>query len=103
MEQEYVSWDVHEEFSKRIEDENTRQNKRLEALEIAVKEMTRLTVAVEKMASSLENMAKEQERQGQRLEKLEEKPAKRWDAVITGVIGAIVGALGAALASGIIH
>jgi hypothetical protein len=103
MEQEYVLSAVHEEFARRIEDENDRQNKRLDALEVAVKEMTRLTVAVEKMAVSIEGMAAEQKRQGERLTAIEEKPAKRWDAVITGIIGAIVGALGAALASGIIH
>lgn len=100
---EYVSIDVHNEFARRIEDENDRQNHRLEALEEAVREMTRLTVAVEKMAVSIEGMAAEQKRQGERLTAIEEKPVKRWDAIVTGIIGAIVGALGAALAAGVIH
>lgn len=100
---EFVSIDVHNEFARRIEDENDRQNHRLEALEEAVREMTRLTVAVEKMAVSIEGMAAEQKRQGERLTAIEEKPVKRWDAIVTGIIGAIVGALGAALASGVIH
>lgn len=100
---EFVSIDVHNEFARRIEDENDRQNHRLEALEEAVREMTRLTVAVEKMAVSIEGMAAEQKRQGERLTAIEEKPVKRWDAIVTGIIGAIVGALGAAMASGVIH
>lgn len=100
---EFVSIDVHNEFARRIEDENDRQNHRLEALEEAVREMTRLTVAVEKMAVSIEGMAAEQKRQGERLTAIEEKPVKRWDAIVTGIIGAIVGALGAAMAAGVIH
>lgn len=102
-ETKYVTWDVHNEFAHRIDDENSRQNKRLESLEIAVKEMTRLTVAVEKMAVSIESMAAEQKRQGERLTAIEEKPVKRWDAVVMGIIGAVVGAIGAAIASGFIH
>ena len=103
MEQEYVTVAVHEEFAKRMEDQNTLQNARITALEKALQEIGRITIEVGRLASSMENMAKEQEKQGQRLEKLEEKPAKRWDAVITGIIGAVVGALGAALMSGVMH
>ena len=103
MEQEYVTVAVHEEFARRIDDENQRQNLRIKALEDAMHEISRLTTSVEKMAVNMGYMAEEQKKQGDRLTAIEEKPAKRWDAVITGIIGAIVGALGAALASGIIH
>ena len=99
---EYVSIDVHNEFARRIEDENDRQNHRLEALEEAVREMTRLTVAVEKMAVSIEGMAAEQKRQGERLTAIEEKPAKRWDAVISAVISGVVGLLIGLMSAGII-
>ena len=39
MNEEYVSKAVHEEFVKRMEDENKRQNARLQSLETAVKEI----------------------------------------------------------------
>jgi hypothetical protein len=103
MEQEYVTVAVHEEFAKRIEDENSRQNHRINTLEESVKDISKISINVERLAANIEAMTNEIKRQGDRLTAIEEKPAKRWDAVITGIIGAIVGALGAALASGIIH
>lgn len=70
-ETKYVPIEVHREFEKRIEDENHRQNTRLSALEDAVREMTRLTVSVEKIAVSLENMTAEQKRISDRLMAIE--------------------------------
>ena len=99
----YVTWDTHNEFAKRVEAENANQNDRIAKLEDAVHEISRLTASVEKMAVSMEYMATEQKKQGDRLDELEKKPAKHWEAVITGLIAAIVGALGTAIAAGIIH
>lgn len=103
MEEKFVTWDVHNEFEKRVVEENDRQNHRIAELEITVKEISRLTTSVEKMAVSMENMAVEQKKQGERLDEIEKKPAKHWEAVVTGIIAAIVGALGTAIAAGIIH
>ena len=103
MSEEFVTLALHEEFSRRIDAENERQNIRLTALEAGMKEISRITVSVEKLAANMETMVKEQERQGERLNSIEQKPAKRWDVVITGAISAIVGALMAALMSGAIH
>ena len=74
---EYVSMEVHQEFAKRIDEENTRQNKRLSELESTVKEIQRLSIAVEKMAVSMEAMTKELSEQGDRLEKIETEPADK--------------------------
>ena len=95
MNEEYVSKAVHEEFVKRMEDENKRQNARLQSLETAVKEIGQLTISVEKMAISLENMVKEQKSQGDRLTKIEQRPVDKWDTlikcVITGTVTIIIG------------
>jgi predicted nucleic acid-binding Zn-ribbon protein len=99
---EYVAIEVHNEFARRIEDESNRINHRLTDLEDAVKEMTRLTVSVEKMAVSLESMAEEQKKQGSRLDAIEEKPAKRWDTVISGIISGVIGILIGLVSAGII-
>ena len=53
----------HEEFSRRIEDWERRQDKRLELLEENVREIGALTTSVEKLAQSVESMVKEQEKQ----------------------------------------
>ena len=75
---EYVTIEVHNEFAKRVDEENDRQNHRLAELESTVKEIQRLSIAVEKMAVSLQAMTKELEEQGDRLEKIEKEPADKW-------------------------
>lgn len=85
----------HEEFRKRLEEENKRQDKRIELLEENVREMGVLTTSVEKLAQSMECMVKEQEKQGKRLEVLEGRDGEMWRKVVgyiaTAVIGIILG------------
>jgi uncharacterized protein YoxC len=99
---EYVTLAVHNEFAHRIEDENDRQNHRLNDLEATVKEISRLTVSVEKLAVSMSTMADELKRQGERLTAIEEKPAKRWDAVVSGIISGVIGILIGLISAGVI-
>lgn len=77
---------------KRIEDEEHRQNKRLDMLEESLKKLNDLTLTVGKMAVSLESMAKELEKQGRRLEEIEKTPVGRWNTLVSAVIGALVAA-----------
>ena len=100
---DFVTIEVHKEFEKRVEEENTRQNHRITELEGAVKQISELVTSVKVLAANMETMAKEQAKQGERLEEIEKKPAKRWDVVITGALSAIVGALMAAMMSGMIR
>ena len=83
---------VHEEFARRMEDEHKRQNERIIDLEEKVEDIGALTASVANLAKSVEQMAKAQEKQGQRLEALEQKPAKRWDALVEKIIWAVVAA-----------
>ena len=84
----------HEEFRRRLEEENERQDKRLELLEESVREIGALTTSVEKLAQSVESMVKEQERQGKRLEALENRDGENWRK--------LMGYIAAALASGVV-
>lgn len=87
----------HTEYAKRMEAEHDRQNHRLAELEEAVKQYGALTIAVEKMAVSMEQMLDEQKSQGKRLEALESRDGEMWRKVtgyiITAVIGIVVGYL----------
>ena len=87
----------HEEFAKRIDAENTRQNRRIEALEQSVDRFGRIASSVERLGSNMEGMLKEQERQGERLDKLEGKPAENWNLVIKAVLTAVGSAIGGGL------
>jgi len=88
---EYVGREEHTEFAKRIEDEQHRQNRRIELLEEAVKQNTALTVSVEKLANSMKNMANEQIKQGERLEALEGRDGEMWRTVVKYVLTAALG------------
>ena len=102
-ETKYVTWDVHNEFAKRIEEQEHRQDARLSDLEKKQGEITEIVASVRELAVEMKNMTAEQKRTSERLDEIEKKPAKRWDAIVTGIIGAVVGAIGEAIMSGIIH
>ncbi len=101
MAEDVITRREHEEFARRIDTENERQNKRISLLEESLQKTNALTVAVEKMAVSMENMLEEQKKQGERLEKLEKEPAETGkqikNAVINSVVSTIIGAVIAAL------
>ena len=100
MNEEYVSLDFHNEFAKRIEAEDERQNRRLAKLEDAVGQMTELTVSVRELASNMANMAKEQSKFGDRLQAIEDRPAQNWDKLVWAIAGALIaGIIGYVLAS----
>ena len=85
----------YEEYQKRIEDEDHRQNKRIEQLEENTKQINALTVSIEKLAQSVESMVKEQEAQGKRLVSLESKDGEMWRKavgyVLTAILGIVIG------------
>lgn len=85
----------HEEFRRRLEEENRRQDKRIGLLEENTKQIGALTISVEKLALSIESMVKEQESQGERLQVLEGRDGEKWLAaashVLTVVLGIVIG------------
>lgn len=91
MENDYLPVNVHNEFAKRVEEENHRQNERLTNIEQAVKQVQSLITSVEKLAVNMEGMLNEQEKQGKRLEALEKQDGELWRRVVGYVITAILG------------
>ena len=88
-----ISREEHEEFRRRLEAENKRVNARLNKLEENVQQIGALTVSIEKLATNMENMAKEQRDQGERLESLEDRDGAMWRTVSSYIATAIVGAV----------
>ena len=86
-----ISREEHQEFCKRMEEENRRQNHRIELLEGSVQQIGKLAASVEKMAASLQSMVREQEQQGKRLTALESRDGEMWRKVVTYAITAVVG------------
>ena len=85
----------HEEFRRRLEEENKRQDARIGILEDSVRQIGALATSVEKLAVSMQSMLKEQEKQGKRLETLEDRDGAMWRKVVaygaTALVGIFVG------------
>lgn len=88
----YVTQNEFNLATKRIDEENKRQNERLQSLETNYAIVNQLSIHMERLASNMEAMAKELARQGTKLDDLEMKPAKRWDLIITSIITGLAGA-----------
>lgn len=97
MPEEPISRHEHDEFARRIDEENKRQNHRITNLEESLGKTHALMVSVEKLAANMESTLKEIEKQGQRLSALEERDGEKWrkvaSYVITTVVGLIIGAV----------
>ena len=93
--EDYITRAEHGEFCKRMEAEDTRQNRRIGELEETVRQIGTLTTSVEKLSMSIEAMVREMEQQGERLEALESRDGEMWRKAMaylaTAVIGAVVG------------
>lgn len=87
----------HEEFCKRVEAEDHRQNKRLENLEEQTKQFTDLVLSVRELAQSVKQLAEIQKAQGEKLDELENRDGEMWRRVscyvITSIIGLVIGFL----------
>lgn len=95
MDNEYITLEFHNEYAKRIKEEDDRQNYRLKTLERAVEENGRLALSVERLTISVQSMVEEQKSQGKRLETLENRDGESWRKAIgyllTTIIGIVVG------------
>lgn len=93
--EEYITRVEHEEFSRRMEDEHSRQNRRIELLESHTQKQNTLLSSIEKLAVNMESMQKELTKQGKRLEVLESRDGEMWRKVVgyavTAVVGIVVG------------
>lgn len=98
----YVMEKVFQETTKRIDEENRRQNERIASLEHNTTIVQQLSIHMERLATNMETMAKELSRQGSKLSELEMKPAKRWELIVTGIITAIIGTLVGFIANGVL-
>ena len=78
---------------KAIEDDNDVIYQRLNKQAALVEDIQQLSSSVAILANNMKSMLEEQQRQNQRLEDLEKKPVKRWDAVIGKIVMTVLGAL----------
>lgn len=86
---DYITRFEVDERLKRVDDENNRQNHRIDKLEKIADQLTDMAASIKAMVVTMQAMQKEQERQGKRLDDIEEKPSKRWDTLINTALTVI--------------
>lgn len=91
MENEYLTISEHKEFVKRMEEEDERQNHRLSAMEETLNKLLNMSTSVERLATNMEYMCKEQVKQGERLDTLESRDGEMWRTMISHILVLIVG------------
>lgn len=92
-----ISRAEHEEFVRRMDEANERQSKRISILEEEVQQISDLTISINRMSISIENMTAQLVEQGKRLQALESRDGEMWRKVtgylITAVVGIVIGFL----------
>lgn len=70
---------------------------RVDELEDGAKAIQDIVISINKIAINVETLTEEMKKQGDRLDKIEQEPAKNWNSVkiatITTIIGIILGAI----------
>ncbi len=91
-----ISRAEHTEFVKRMEEENKRQNNRLDTMEKSVETFREIVSSVNRLADNMKDMADELANQGKRIEVIERKPADNWNTIVKSILtnfGATIAAL----------
>ena len=95
MDNDYITLQFHNEYAKRMKEEDDRQNNRISNLEKAVEENRNLALSIERLTISVQSMVQEQKTQGKRLEALENRDGEKWrrtaSYVLTTIIGIVLG------------
>lgn len=90
-----ISREEHKEFVRRMDEANERQSKRISILEDEVRQISDLTISINRMSISIENMTVQLVEQGKRLQALENRDGEMWRKVtgymITAIIGIVIG------------
>ncbi len=89
---DYITRQEHEEFAKRMEEADRRQDARIKALEDLTKQVSSLTISINKMTINIEGMVTEMKVQGARLDKLEGRDGEKWRTISSYILTLLVGA-----------
>ncbi len=91
MDNEYIERGEFDARLETLEREDKRQNERLKVLDEDVKQIQKLTETIKELAVNMQHMLEEQKKQGDRLEKLENKDGEMWRTAVTYALTAVLG------------
>ena len=87
--EDYVTRVEFDARMKRSEDEDNRQNHRIDKLETITDQIADMAASIKAMVVTMQAMQKEQEEQGKRLTEIERKPADNWDKLVYTIIAMV--------------
>ena len=87
--EDYVTRVEFDARMKRCEDEDNRQNHRIDKLETITDQIADMAASIKAMVVTMQAMQKEQEEQGKRLTEIERKPADNWDKLVYTIIAMV--------------
>lgn len=98
---EYISRVEHEEFCKRLEEENRRQNHRIDELEKTTQEIHTMSKSLVVMCEKMNTLNESMDTLKDKVEVLEHEPIDTWNkikgavitAIASGLVGIIIGNL----------
>lgn len=98
---EYISRVEHEEFCKRLEEENRRQNHRIDELEKTTQEIHTMSKSLVVMCEKMNTLNESMDTLKDKVEVLEHEPLDTWNkikgavitAIASGLVGIIIGNL----------
>lgn len=90
------------EFKQRIEAEETRQNRRIEALETKMDKLIENNAAIQLLGQKLDTVAEDVKKIGLDVENMKSEPADNWKKAVWIVISIIITAVVTAALSGVI-
>lgn len=99
--EDFVSRQEYETGKVYLDNVHANFDSRIDKLENLYAQISELASSVKLLASNIENMQKEQEKQGKRLVDIEKKPADNWDKLIWGIVGCAVTLILGYIAKGI--
>ena len=90
---DYITRPEHDEFKKRLEDEESRQNRRLEVIENRVDKLIDMQASLAVMQAGIDSISESVKRIGTEVDALKSEPAQNWHKAVWIVFTVIVTAV----------
>ena len=86
---EYVTKIEYKERQARLDDENRRQNHRIDKLEQMADKLTDIALSVKALAVTMEGMQKDLSKYGSQINEMEQRPADNWNKLVYTIIAMV--------------
>ena len=87
---DYITRPEHEEFKKRLEDEESRQNRRVEVIENRVDKLIDMQASLAVMQAGIDSISQEVKRIGAEVDSIRQEPADKWKKAVWIVVTVIL-------------